>query len=101
MDEQFVDREVERTLASLDSIGRCAPSPGFARRVADRVQSQEEIPGWLPNLAVAVVLLLFILDGAALAWSWQARRIEMSRKELVQITRNSLWVETPSLFQSE
>ena len=99
MDEKMLEQEVEITLSSLDAIERCRPSPGFADRVAQALRVPEETPSWLPNLAMATVVLLFFLDGAAMALSWQSRQTEVPRQRLIQMTQNSLWVDPPGFSE--
>jgi len=108
MDEQRIERDVEATLTSLDAVGRCGAPPDFVARVMKLVSPPEADsragvggwPDWWPDLALAMVVLIVLLDGAAIVWSLQSPSRDVSRQTLVELTRHSLWADDTS-FLSE
>ncbi len=92
MADERIELEVEKTMASLDEVQRCRSSGSFAERVLSSItlgetaREEGKTAGWWPDLALAMVILLILLDGAAMAWSLKANEARTRSRIMCEIS---------------
>lgn len=103
MDNKQLNNKVDLTLASLDEVSPCIPSRSFLNRVlssaSEPAQESEQI-GWWPNLAMTMVIMLLLLDVAALIGTWKIKNTEVQTQILREISFESHGTQS-SFFLAE
>lgn len=99
------DKEIEKTLASLEGMQRAVMPAGLEERILASRSGGMIVPMFsLPRLAVAASLVLCVLNGALLASDWSAASDEQGVETFAEVykleiedTYESLSTETESL----
>ena len=83
MDNNKINKEVEKTLNSLEGIKKAEVKPFFYTRLSARLNDEKEIgPGFKWQWAMAMVIFIMLLNGFAYLNLW-SEEVEEQEIELL------------------
>lgn len=107
--DKKIKREVDRTMRSLDGIGRAETDPFFYARLEERLRDREEPPESAPILgmvtlrtaaaAAAVILLVVINVFTVLEYEKSYEDTEASREENLEAFVEEYELQIPTIYE--